>query len=1035
MLKAIDEDHEDLKKRQTLDSNCQIKPNKKPKRQNKNESTDYQNHSNHRIITGDDVNFGLDMVVGNNKIEMSSANFYLDSLVVKIVQKLMHVGTKKCNLKKTISKSESNNTVVSVNIIFTANKGRKIVFTKKSLQIDLSNKNTIIKEDFEVFLLDKFDDVRSKIAKAVYVYYSDFVDDIHKAINQLFHFFHIQYQTEFFKDYYRIILDGVSEYKYRKNQDIMVLYSHWPELRINTDNFLKYPLQTRKYYKIDSYKSALDENKDENVGGMYDVENLLKSEVKPHCEAECCCLKEVRRFCKISHYRDHWESGCCDKKSNIECGENCGCDSSCNNRALQTSNMGDLSKNVEIKLCWGVDLATRQSICFLMPVYLNFEGQRYYTDKILNNLNNFGYEGWNLTNCLEYLVSKVSSELQQHKMNSLEASFIDFGVANIKSNTFLNSEMSNTTCDSNEKSNQANAKDDVIAQISKFLGKNYDEDTLVTRIKSIERDSIKSESNYSKTIKNLIECQNINPYANHIEKMSRLEQLEQELEVYTVLLKHTKVSQVRAALRVHTKGLGVVCNKQQGIEKNSLVVPYIGEVYPIWYWCMKQDVIKSFCSSLKKDKLKKFSEYKNNYNMDFYNIMLEKSIKEPQGKDIVVIDPIIRGNFGSRLSHSCNPNCMAFPVISNGQYSIVMYAIRDISYQEELTFDYCSVTESEQEYKNSICLCGTLHCKGYYLGFTKKHVEVFTGDAKKHLIDGASNSFLQANANILKACESSFTVEKSVELMKFYIGENTFKESPEWLKNWSYYVLQTIKNEKIGLIKDYMGIQILDDGTDVSLDIKLDEKQTSAKFEIDTLFSQRINNLVISIDKLRHFLNRQTEELKNTIPLRLLTVDEHIEYITLQMSQILNLEIIHTDEDWAKTIIEYINNKDYSNGLLSSNIKTNFENPKVLRLVRGKLILLGISHFLKKKHTSQMLGEAAKGFDSKTETFEGLSDILYLMAFTVACFTSSSFDGFTMKIDIRECDLTSTKRTFILNTKPDEQQLEELMMPITSLDK
>lgn len=37
---------------------------------------------------------------------------------------------------------------------------------------------------------------------------------------------------------------------------------------------------------------------------------------------------------------------------------------------------------------------------------------------------------------------------------------------------------------------------------------------------------------------------------------------------------------------------------------------------------------------------------------------------------------------------------------------------------EELTFDYASVTESEKEFKEAICLCSTHQCRGSYLTFT-----------------------------------------------------------------------------------------------------------------------------------------------------------------------------------------------------------------------------------------------------------------------------------------------------------------------------
>ena len=55
------------------------------------------------------------------------------------------------------------------------------------------------------------------------------------------------------------------------------------------------------------------------------------------------------------------------------------------------------------------------------------------------------------------------------------------------------------------------------------------------------------------------------------------------------------------------------------------------------------------------------------------------------------MDPINKGNYSSRLSHSCNPNCGTVTTIASGEYTIGMYALRNIEFGEELTFDYCSV--------------------------------------------------------------------------------------------------------------------------------------------------------------------------------------------------------------------------------------------------------------------------------------------------------------------------------------------------------
>jgi hypothetical protein len=47
---------------------------------------------------------------------------------------------------------------------------------------------------------------------------------------------------------------------------------------------------------------------------------------------------------------------------------------------------------------------------------------------------------------------------------------------------------------------------------------------------------------------------------------------------------------------------------------------------------------------------------------------------------------------------------------------------------EELTFDYSCITESEKEFREAICLCGTRRCRGSYLYYAGSdlHMDVMT---------------------------------------------------------------------------------------------------------------------------------------------------------------------------------------------------------------------------------------------------------------------------------------------------------------------
>jgi hypothetical protein len=42
--------------------------------------------------------------------------------------------------------------------------------------------------------------------------------------------------------------------------------------------------------------------------------------------------------------------------------------------------------------------------------------------------------------------------------------------------------------------------------------------------------------------------------------------------------------------------------------------------------------------------------------LDFYNIMLERHKDDDEGYDVLFVDPIKRGTYASRFSHSCHPN-------------------------------------------------------------------------------------------------------------------------------------------------------------------------------------------------------------------------------------------------------------------------------------------------------------------------------------------------------------------------------------------
>jgi hypothetical protein len=221
----------------------------------------------------------------------------------------------------------------------------------------------------------------------------------------------------------------------------------------------------------------------------------------------------------------------------------------------------------------------------------------------------------------------------------------------------------------------------------------------------------------------------------------------------------------------YTKGIGIYCIKESGIKMNEYIAGYYGEVYSPWYWFEKQDIIKS--KKLVTDL------------PDFYNIMLERHKYDPDGYDILMVDPNSKGNFASRMSHSCQPNSNTVLMVSDNKYTIGMYATKEISFGEELTFDYNSITEKEQEFRDAICLCSMYLCRGHYLILSNSTIfqEVFED----------YHNFLQRNAILLYSClyhDQDYLSEHEKNILeKYSIKNSILKKAPFWLKKWCVLTL------------------------------------------------------------------------------------------------------------------------------------------------------------------------------------------------------------------------------------------------------
>jgi hypothetical protein len=118
-----------------------------------------------------------------------------------------------------------------------------------------------------------------------------------------------------------------------------------------------------------------------------------------------------------------------------------------------------------------------------------------------------------------------------------------------------------------------------------------------------------------------------------------------------------------------------------------------------------------------------------------------------------------------------------------------MFTTKDISYGEELSFDYCSLTESEKEFDEAVCLCGTEYCKGRYL--------MLANDKKYQAIMRDHHTFVDRNFILFKAIsQPTLSLLDQERLARNGLKNSCLGKAPAWLKKWASLVLEYLEFEE-----------------------------------------------------------------------------------------------------------------------------------------------------------------------------------------------------------------------------------------------
>eukprot|EP00546_Thalassionema_frauenfeldii_P020804 CAMPEP_0178898030 /NCGR_PEP_ID=MMETSP0786-20121207/2095_1 /TAXON_ID=186022 /ORGANISM="Thalassionema frauenfeldii, Strain CCMP 1798" /LENGTH=2308 /DNA_ID=CAMNT_0020568685 /DNA_START=106 /DNA_END=7032 /DNA_ORIENTATION=- len=255
--------------------------------------------------------------------------------------------------------------------------------------------------------------------------------------------------------------------------------------------------------------------------------------------------------------------------------------------------------------------------------------------------------------------------------------------------------------------------------------------------------------------------------------------------------------------RVHPKGHGSIVLSPL-LKANTLVTFYRGEVYPSWRWGEKMDAI-----DITQDHI----GLRPNLP-DFYNMALERPQSDPKGYGLMIVDASRKAGHGSMLSHSCDPTCEVRVAALNGKLCLAMTTLRNVELGEELTFDYNAVTESLEEYRSAICLCGYNKCRGSFLHFA-------TADCYQSVLNRNSPIAVRF-ANLVKGCNKKVMAEEDEKTLSTHgfgtaaFGAVSFSRNsplptatsspldgienvPVWLRTYVCDVLRYIEYERRAL--------------------------------------------------------------------------------------------------------------------------------------------------------------------------------------------------------------------------------------------
>jgi len=338
------------------------------------------------------------------------------------------------------------------------------------------------------------------------------------------------------------------------------------------------------------------------------------------------------------------------------------------------------------------------------------------------------------------------------------------------------------------------------------------------------------------------------------------------------------------SFRIHPKGTGVICTAVEGIAPHQVVCEYLGELYPSYRWCERMDILKQ---AQRKFLLKPTLP-------DFYNILLERPRQDPNGYGLMFVDAAQRSNIGSTLAHSCDNNCTSAVVPRNGRLTIVLTSSRFIAPGEEISHDYGAVTASEEEWRASVCLCGSPRCRGQFLHFSDERpvqriLEQHCGPMWRY-------------AALLRACGQKPLAAKDLQVLERHGVRGlalgmlqpgaSIPRSRMWMQKFAADMLHFIEHERAAIPCALLRNQADFVSTFVSAD-----------WDARTVMEQRIQSLCCAFSMVQRVLDHQPNDQTGGSSVRNIINDDDGNAHSNQTAPLLSLEAAEIAEHiWSRLV-------------------------------------------------------------------------------------------------------------------------------------